>query len=60
LLIPLYGILGAACANLAGSVSLTLATVGSYLAAVRSDKSAGLFAIGQAVTLPVSIGSVTE
>jgi O-antigen/teichoic acid export membrane protein len=59
LLIPLYGILGAAIANLAGSLALTVATVGAYVAAVR-DEGAGYFAIGAARTSPVSIGSVTE
>ncbi len=60
LLIPLYGILGAAIANLAGSLALTVATVGAYIAAVRDGEGAGYFAIGAARTSPVPIGSVTE
>ena len=60
LLIPIYGILGAAIANLAGSLALTVATVGAYVAAVRDGEGAGFLAIGAARTSPASIGSVTE
>jgi len=60
LLIPIYGILGAAFANLAGSLALTAATVGSYLAAVRDDEGITFLAIGSATSSPAPIGSVTE
>jgi O-antigen/teichoic acid export membrane protein len=60
LLIPLYGILGAAIANLAGCLALTVATVGAYHVAVRDGGGVGLFAIASARSSPPSIGSVTE
>lgn len=59
-LIPLYGILGAACAQLAGGVTLTLVTVGAYVVAVRDGAETNLYSFGQATPTPAPIGSASE
>jgi O-antigen/teichoic acid export membrane protein len=55
-LIPLYGILGAALAQLAGSFSLMLATVGAYLFSVRDINGIKLFAYGSAAPQAPIVG----
>lgn len=60
LLIPHHGILGAAIAQLAGSVALTVATVGAYFASVRDSDGIQLFSIQSATSSPAPIGGTMD
>ncbi len=60
LLIPHQGILGAAFAQLAGSVALTVATVGAYLAAVRNRDGVNSFSIRRVSSSPAPVGGSSD
>jgi O-antigen/teichoic acid export membrane protein len=60
LLIPLYGIVGAAFAQLAGSLALAVVTIGAYANAMREGREEGLRAIGSATASPAPIGGCSE
>jgi O-antigen/teichoic acid export membrane protein len=59
-LIPHYGILGAALAQVAGSSSLMLSTVGAYLFSVRDTARFKLFSYGSATPSSAPIVGVSE
>jgi O-antigen/teichoic acid export membrane protein len=59
-LIPLYGILGAACAQLVGGVTLMVVTVGAYLASVRDEDGIDLFSFGRTTPAPAPNGGGSD
>jgi O-antigen/teichoic acid export membrane protein len=60
LLIPLYGILGAAIAQLTGSLALALVNVSAYLAAIRDGSQKRFFTFDPVTPSPAPIGGATE
>ncbi len=58
-LIPLYGVLGAAFSILAGSLPFTVVTVSVYLAVMR-DGGGRLLSFGPAATSPAPVGGISE
>jgi O-antigen/teichoic acid export membrane protein len=60
LLLPHYAILGAALALLAGSLANSAASVGFYLAEMRSGKEEGFVAVCPAISSAAPAGSVSE
>ena len=59
-LIPRYGVLGAAFSLLAGNVPFTAWTVSAYLAVMRDDEGGSQLSIGRASASPAPAGGVSE
>jgi O-antigen/teichoic acid export membrane protein len=59
-LIPLYGVLGAALALLAGSLPFTAVTIGAYLAVMRDGEGGPWFSFGRATQSPAPAGGVSK
>ena len=60
MLIPLYGVLGAAFSLLAGSLAITVVTVGVYLAVMRDGGGEGLLRMGPPTATPAPAGGHSE
>jgi O-antigen/teichoic acid export membrane protein len=59
-LIPIYGVVGAVCAQLAGSIAMCSVTIGCYFVAMREDVHDPLFSITQVAASAVAIGGAAE
>jgi O-antigen/teichoic acid export membrane protein len=59
LLLPLYGILGGACALLAGSIAMSGVNIAAYLIASRHSESEP-YAVAPATSSAVTVGGVSE
>ena len=60
ILIPRFGIEGAALAHLSGSIALAVATAIAYLSAIRDGESESVFAIGRTAAALTPAGGTSE
>jgi O-antigen/teichoic acid export membrane protein len=60
LLLPMYGILGGACALLAGSLAMSGVNIAAYVLTSRNDKPEVEYSIGPVTGNAVTVGGVSE